>query len=62
MDVILLRGGNLEKRKEYAEGEVVTCPKCGSDILNIEAIEPYEGECLNCGCHFTIRQVAIWQE
>jgi len=51
----------MEKRKEYAEGEIITCPKCGGDDLDCEDA-PEKGRCLTCGLEFTIRQVAIWEE
>jgi hypothetical protein len=51
----------MEKRKEYAEGEIITCPKCGGDDLDCEE-SPDEGECHTCGLKFTIRQVAVWEE
>ena len=50
----------MEKRKEYAEGEIITCPKCGGDDLDCEA--PDRGKCLTCGLEFTVRQVAVWEE
>jgi len=51
---------NVEKRKEYAEGEIITCPRCGGDDLDCEA--PDKALCLICGLEFTIRQVAVWEE
>jgi ribosomal protein L37E len=54
-------GGELmEKRKEYAKDEPITCPRCGSDDLECEA--PDKGRCLTCGLEFVIRQVAVWNE
>jgi transcription elongation factor Elf1 len=51
----------MEKRKEYAEGEIITCPKCGGDDLDYEEA-PDKAKCLTCGLEFTIRQVAVWEE
>ena len=48
----------MEKRKEYAEGEIITCPKCGSDSLDCEDA-PDRVKCLTCGLEFTIKQVAV---
>jgi len=51
----------VEKRKEYAEGEIISCPKCGSDDLDCEEA-PAKAKCNTCGLEFTIRQVAVWEE
>ena len=51
----------IEKRKEYADGEIITCPRCGSDDLDCEDA-PDQGKCLACGLEFAIRQVAVWEE
>jgi DNA-directed RNA polymerase subunit RPC12/RpoP len=51
----------MEKRKEYAEGETITCPRCGGDDLECEE-SPDQGKCFTCGPEFTIRQVAVWKE
>ena len=61
----LERGDTVEKRHEYADGEIITCPKCGSDDLepiDPSSITPDKGKCNSCGLEFTIRQVAIWEE
>ncbi len=50
----------MEKRKEYAEGNIITCPKCGGD--DIDCNSPSEGKCHTCGLGFAIRQVAVWEE
>ena len=56
------RGGMpVEKRKEYAEGEIITCPKCGGDDIDCDEA-PDKGKCLTCGLEFTVRQVAVWEE
>jgi hypothetical protein len=51
----------VEKRKEYAEGEIVTCPKCCGDDIECEEA-PYRNKCLTCGLEFAIRIVAVWEE
>ena len=51
----------MEKRKEYAEGEPIDCPKCGSDDLDYDEA-PDCAKCNSCGQTFTIRQVLIWEE
>ena len=51
----------MEKRKEYAEGEVISCPKCGGDDLDYEEA-PDQAKCNTCGLEFSIRQVAVWEE
>jgi DNA-directed RNA polymerase subunit RPC12/RpoP len=56
-----IKGVMMEKRKEYAEGELITCPRCGSDDLDCEEA-PDQAKCLTCGLKFAIRQVAVWEE
>jgi len=59
------KGGIVEKRKEYADGEIISCPKCSSDDLepiDPSSITPDRGKCKSCGLEFTIRQVAVWEE
>jgi transcription elongation factor Elf1 len=51
----------MEKRKEYAEDDIMTCPKCDSDNVDYEEA-PDRAKCLTCGLKFTIRQVAVWEE
>ncbi len=51
----------MEKRHEYATGEIITCPKCGRDDLDTDDC-PESGKCLSCGLEFTTRTVAIWEE
>jgi len=51
----------MEKRREYAEGEIIDCPRCGGDDLDCEEA-PDKAKCLTCGLEFTIRQVAVWEE
>jgi len=54
----------VEKRKEYADGEIISCPKCSSDDLepDLSSVTPDRGKCNSCGLEFTIRQVAVWEE
>jgi len=51
----------MEKRKEYAEGEIITCPRCSGDGLDCEEV-PDKAKCLTCGLEFAIRQVAVCEE
>ena len=51
----------MEQRKEYAEGEIISCPKCGSDDLEYLEV-PDKAKCNTCGLEFTIRQVVVWEE
>ena len=54
----------MEKRHEYADGETITCPECGSDDIepiDPSSITPNKGRCNACGLEFNIRQVAIYE-
>jgi len=51
----------VEHRKEYAEGEIVLCPKCGSNDLDCEEA-PECGKCNSCGQEFSILRVLVWEE
>ena len=51
----------MEKRKEYAEGDIITCPKCESDDLDYSQA-PHWGKCQSCGLEFEIKTVVIWKE
>ncbi len=51
----------MEKRKEYAEGETIFCPKCGGDDLDYDDA-PEHAKCNTCGLKFSLRQVAVWEE
>jgi len=51
----------VEKRKEYDEGDIMTCPKCDSiDVDYDEA--PGHAKCNSCGQEFSIKTVVIWEE
>ena len=50
-----------EKRKEYKEGDIMVCPKCGSDDVDYDEA-PDNAKCQSCGLEFEIRTVAIWNE
>ncbi|GAI28458.1 unnamed protein product, partial [marine sediment metagenome] len=54
-------GDNMEHRKEYAEGETILCPKCGSDDLDCDEFPDY-GKCNRCGQTFSILRVLVWEE
>jgi len=51
----------MEKRKEYEEDDIISCPRCGSDDLDYEQA-PTTGKCNTCGLHFTIKKVLVWKE
>jgi transcription elongation factor Elf1 len=51
----------MEKRKEYAEGDIMDCPRCGGVDVDYEEA-PDHAKCNTCGLEFTIRTVAIWEE
>jgi len=51
----------VEHRKEYAEGEAVLCPKCGSVDLDYDDA-PTHGKCNSCELGFAIRTVLVWEE
>lgn len=50
-----------EKRKEYAEGEPITCPKCQGDDMDYEEAPNY-AKCNSCKTEFEIRTVLVWNE
>lgn len=51
----------MEKRREYAEDDVMGCPRC--DSLDVDYDEaPYRARCNACGLEFQILTVAVWQE
>jgi len=51
----------MEKRKEYEEGDIMDCPRCGSVDLDYEEA-PTTGKCNACGLEFTIKTVLVWEE
>lgn len=51
----------VEKRKEYAGGEIITCPKCDGIDLDYDEV-PDHAKCNSCGLEFTIKTVLIWEE
>ena len=51
----------VEKRKEYAEGDIMTCPRCDSDDVDYDEA-PNRARCQSCGLEFEIRTVTIWSE
>jgi hypothetical protein len=52
---------SVEKRKEYTEGERVTCPTCNSDDMDYEQAPNY-AKCNSCGTEFEVRTVLVWNE
>jgi len=51
----------MEKRKEYTEGDIITCPKCDSEDVDYSEA-PNWGKCQSCGIEFEIKTVVIWNE
>jgi len=51
----------MEKRKEYDEDDIITCPKCDSTNVDYEQA-PVQAKCQDCGLKFTIRTVVVWNE
>ena len=51
----------MEKRREYDEGDVITCPKCDSANVDYEQA-PEQAVCEDCGLKFRLRTVAVWDE
>lgn len=51
----------VEKHKEYAEGEIITCPKCDSIDVDYDDA-PGHAKCNSCGQEFSIKTVVIWEE
>ena len=50
-----------EKRHEYEDSEIVTCPKCGGGDIDWNIALDY-GECRSCGLKFKMKQLAVWEE
>ena len=58
----LKKGGEpVEKRREYALDDALGCPKCGGDDLEDDGTV-VNAKCNSCGCVFTVKYVAVWQE
>ena len=54
-------GDGMEKRREYDLDEIVGCPKC--DSIDLDDDGTAQGtKCNDCGCVFSVRHVAIWEE
>jgi hypothetical protein len=51
----------VEKRKEYPDSELISCPVCGSDDLDCEEAPSY-ARCNSCKTEFESRIVLIWNE
>ena len=51
----------MEKQKEYAEGDIITCPKCDSDDVDYSEA-PDRGKCQSCGLEFQVKTVLTWKE
>jgi transcription elongation factor Elf1 len=51
----------MERRKEYAEDDIIVCPKCDSDDVDYSEA-PGWGKCQSCGLEFEVKTVLIWNE
>ena len=51
----------MEHRKEFDTGEILECPKCGSDDIDFDEF-PDDGKCNRCGQKFSFRRVLVWEE
>jgi uncharacterized protein (DUF983 family) len=51
----------VEKRKEYEEGDIIVCPRCGSDDLDCDE-SPSHAKCNSCGQEMRTKTVLIWEE
>jgi ribosomal protein S27E len=51
----------VEKRKEYEEGDIIVCPRCGSDDLDCDEA-PSHAKCNSCGQEMRTKTVLIWEE
>lgn len=51
----------MEKRKEYEEGDIIVCPRCGSDDLDCDE-SPSHAKCNSCGLEMRTKTVIIWEE
>lgn len=49
------------ERKEFSEGDEVTCPRCLGDDLDY-AESPDVGKCYTCGLVFEVKTVVIWDK
>ena len=51
----------MEKRKEFSEGDTITCPQCGSEDLDYSK-PPTLGRCQSCQLEFEVKTVLVWDE
>jgi uncharacterized protein (DUF983 family) len=49
----------MEHRKELEPGEIVTCPECGSDDLNLDGL-PDQVVCNKCGQEMQLERLLVW--
>ena len=53
--------GKTVYRKELEEGDIVSCPACGSDDIDCDDM-PSAGKCNSCGQKLATKTVLIWYE
>jgi|GEM_PF-1589046 len=53
--------GKTVYRKELEEGDIVSCPKCGSDDIDCDDM-PSHARCNSCGQEMKTKTVLIWYE
>ena len=51
----------MEKRREYDMDNIMGCPKCDSIDIDDDGA-PLKAKCNDCGCIFSVKIVAIWEE
>jgi len=53
--------GKHEHRKELEEGDIISCPRCGSVDHDCDEA-PSRAECNTCGLEMKTKTVLIWYE
>jgi len=56
-----VEAGKTVYRKELEEGDIVSCPACGSDDIDCDDM-PSAGKCNSCGQKLATKTVLIWYE
>ena len=53
--------GKVEHRKEIEEGDIISCPRCGSVDHDCDEA-PSRAKCNSCGLEVDTKTVLIWYE
>jgi len=53
--------GKVEHRKEIEEGDIISCPRCGSVDHDCDEA-PSRAKCNTCGLEMKTKTVLIWME